>query len=70
MHLYQQNLDSGVKSGIDPHRDPRGFRKAAESGMRQIHLGGKDRDQAAPPAKATGSAGSAGPTGGSATSAP
>jgi hypothetical protein len=39
MELYQQNLDAGVKSGIDPRRDPRGFRKASESGMREIRLG-------------------------------
>src|SRR5258706_9961762 len=30
MSLYQQHLDAGVKSGIDPHHDPIGFRKAGE----------------------------------------
>ena len=44
MQLYQQNLDAGVKSGIDPRHDPRGFRRAGESGLRQIHLGGHDKD--------------------------
>jgi hypothetical protein len=39
MELYQQSLDAGVKSGINPRQDPRGFRKASESNMREIHLG-------------------------------
>ena len=51
MQLYQRNLDAGVKSGIDPRHDPRGFRKAGESALRQIHLGGHDKER-------TGSAGS------------
>jgi hypothetical protein len=58
MELYQQNLDAGVKSGIDPRRDPRGFRKASESVMREIRLGGghdKERGSAVP----VGSGGSA-----------
>lgn len=36
--LYQQSLDAGVRSGIDPRRDPRGFRQAQDRGMLQIHL--------------------------------
>lgn len=36
--LYQQSLDAGVRSGIDPRRDPRGFRRAQDRGMLQIHL--------------------------------
>ena len=55
MRLYQQNLDAGVKSGIDPHRDPRGFRHAEESALRQIHLGAQ-HDQLPVPA-GSGSAG-------------
>ena len=39
MRLYQQHLDAGVKSGIDPRRNPLGFRKAGEAALRQIHLG-------------------------------
>jgi hypothetical protein len=39
MTLYQKHLDAGVKSGIDPRRDPKGFRKAGESALLQIHLG-------------------------------
>ncbi len=42
MELYQRNLDAGVKSGIDPHYDPAGFRRAAESSLRQIRLKGHD----------------------------
>jgi hypothetical protein len=45
MKLYQQHLDAGVKSGIDPHRGPeaaQAFRRAGESALRQIHLGGHD----------------------------
>ena len=56
MELYQQNLDAGVKSGIDPRRDPRGFRKASESVMREIRLGGghdKERGSATPAGSAS-----------------
>jgi hypothetical protein len=46
MTLYQKNLDAGVKSGIDPHSDPNGFRKAGESALLQIHLGtGHDKER-------------------------
>ena len=38
MKLYQQHLDAGVKSGIDPKRDPKGFRAAGEAGLRSIRL--------------------------------
>lgn len=42
--LYQEHLDAGVSSGIDPRRGPeaaQAFRRAAESALRQIHLGGR-----------------------------
>jgi hypothetical protein len=45
MQLYQQHLDAGVRSGIDPHRGPKAaeaFRHAGESAVRPIHLGGHD----------------------------
>src|SRR5262245_16191752 len=53
MKLYQEHLDAGVKSGIDPHRGPaaaQAFRRAGESALRQIHIGGHDveRGSAAP----------------------
>lgn len=38
MELYRQNLDAGIKSGIDPHKDPVGFRKAGENGFRTVRL--------------------------------
>ena len=41
MRLYHQHLDAGVKSGINPRQDPKGFRAAGEIGIRQIRL--KDR---------------------------
>ena len=53
MALYQKHLDAGVKSGIDPHHDPIGFRKAGESALLQIHLGtghDKERGSAVTPA--------------------
>ena len=39
IELLQKHLDAGVKSGIDPRRDPKGFQKAGESALLQIHLG-------------------------------
>jgi hypothetical protein len=38
MSLYQQHLDAGVKSGIDPRKDPKGFRRAGETAIRSIRL--------------------------------
>jgi hypothetical protein len=46
MRLYHQALDAGVKSGVDPKRDPKAFRAAGESGIRQIRL--KERTGSAP----------------------
>ncbi len=39
MRLYQQHLDAGVKSKIDPRIDPAGFRRAGESALRHIYIG-------------------------------
>ncbi|MEJ7601011.1 MAG: hypothetical protein WKG01_24110 [Kofleriaceae bacterium] len=38
---YFEHLEGGVKSGIDPRRDPMGFRKAGEDALRLIRLGGQ-----------------------------
>lgn len=38
MDLYRQNLEAGVKSGIDPRKDPVGFRKAGENAFRTVRL--------------------------------
>ena len=43
--LYQQHLDAGVKSGIDPHVDPEGFRRAGEAALRTIHIGATHDDE-------------------------
>lgn len=48
MRLYQQHLDAGVKSGIDPRVDPKGFRAAGESALRHIRIAPAHR--APPPA--------------------
>lgn len=42
MRLYQQHLDAGVKSKIDPRLDPAGFRRAGESALRHIYIGRPD----------------------------
>jgi hypothetical protein len=52
MTEYQRQLDAGVASGIDPRLGPeavRAFRRAGESALRQIHLGGHDADRAPTP---------------------
>ena len=51
MRLYQQHLDAGVKSGIDPKVDPTGFRAAGESALRHIRIGPQLQ---APPAPGSG----------------
>lgn len=62
MVLYQKHLDAGVKSGIDPRRDPNGFRKAGESALLQIHLGtGHDQERTELNGSASTPAGSASP---------
>ena len=38
MQLYHQHLEAGVKSGIDPRKDPVGFRKAGSRVMPTVHL--------------------------------
>lgn len=51
MKLYQQHLDAGVQSGIDPRHDPKGFRAAGESALRSIRLNSTERERdAVPPA--------------------
>lgn len=52
MRLYQQHLDAGVKSGIDPRRDPKGFRAAGEGAVRTIRLNTQDRENAPSPPRA------------------
>jgi len=49
MTLYQEHLDAGVKSGVDPKRDPKGFRAAGENAVRSIRLNTQERENQAPP---------------------
>jgi len=44
MKLYQQHLDAGVQSGIDPRHNPKGFRAAGEAGLRSIRLNNKEQE--------------------------
>lgn len=68
MELYQRSLNAGVKSGIDPRRDPRGFRKASESQMLEIHVGPNGGDRGTEPTSGSpNGSGATAPTGGSAT---
>ncbi len=60
MKLYQQHLDAGVKSGIDPRKDPKGFRRAGEGALRSIRIGGEPTGSA-PSAPAGSGSGSATP---------
>ncbi len=49
MDLYTRHLDAGVASGIDAKRDPAGFRRAGEAGLRTIHI--RDHNNAPEPMK-------------------
>jgi hypothetical protein len=65
MKQHQGQLAAGVATGIDPHRGPeaaKAFRRAGESALRQIHLGGHygDRGATTAPTPASGSAGGSG----------
>ena len=58
MRIYQQHLDAGVKSGIDPKVDPAGFRRAGEAALRQIRIDGPARQPQPPQGAAPSGAGS------------
>lgn len=38
MGFYRQHLAAGIESGIDPRKDPVGFRNAGERGLRPVRL--------------------------------
>lgn len=59
MRLYQQHLDAGVKSKIDPRTNAKGFREAGQSALRQIYIGGGQNR----PIETTGTTGGSGSTG-------
>lgn len=60
VQLYEAHLAAGVASGIDPKKDPTGFRRAAEAGMTTVRLSGGPAGPE-PTATGSGSAGSAAP---------
>jgi hypothetical protein len=45
MKIYEQNLEAGVASGIDPKVDPAGFRKAARAALHPIYIGPTTRER-------------------------
>lgn len=53
VELHQRYLDAGVRSGIDPRKDPKGFVQAGEAVLRQVRtMGTGVAPQPAPPAPA------------------
>jgi hypothetical protein len=46
VEIYQRHLDAGVKSGIDPKKDPKGFREKGEAALRHVRaIGTGDNPQ-------------------------
>jgi hypothetical protein len=39
--LYAEYLDAGMRSGIDPRKNPRAFRDAANGAQRGVDIGGR-----------------------------
>lgn len=52
LELYHRHLEAGVKSGIDPRKDPIGFRRAGETALRQVRTIGTGVAPAPAPAPA------------------
>jgi hypothetical protein len=48
LRLYHEQLDAGVRSGIDPRNDPEEFRKAVQGAIRVLNVRPGRRDQAPP----------------------
>ena len=44
--IYVKHLDTGVRSGIDPKRDPEGFRAAGAEGLMPVYINGTGQEQA------------------------
>lgn len=40
LELYQRHLDAGVRSGIDPRKNPDRFREAGQAALRTVHAAG------------------------------
>jgi hypothetical protein len=49
MEIYRDHLDGGIRSGIDPKVDPRGFRRAGERGIRSVRIHGPTAGSASAP---------------------
>lgn len=52
MTLYQEHLEAGVQSGVDPKLDPKGFRAAGENAIRSIRLNTQEGERPPSPAPA------------------
>jgi hypothetical protein len=51
MEIYKDHLTAGVDAGVDPRRDPAGFRRAGEGKIRASRIGGgHDKEQSPAPA--------------------
>lgn len=56
LDIYVRHLDAGVRSGINPRRDPEGFRAASQDVIRSIYLKGGPPPASVGPGSAAGSA--------------
>lgn len=67
MEMYAQQLDAGVKSGINPHKEPLKFRAAGERGLHGVRISGHEAElqpgtpQTPPPAPGSATPGSSAP---------
>ena len=61
MDIFVRHLDAGVRSGINPKRDPEGFRAASQGEIRSIYLKG-GTPPSVPAGSGAGSAAGAGAT--------
>ena len=49
MEIYRDHIQAGVNAGIDPKRNPKGFREAGEGAIRATRIGGShDKEQVTP----------------------
>lgn len=49
MEIYRDHVQAGVDAGIDPKRNPKGFREAGEGAIRSTRIGGShDKEQVTP----------------------
>lgn len=60
VELYQRHLDAGVRSGIDPRKNPTGFREAGEAALRHVRVTGSGIAPTPAPAPSAGSGGGSG----------